>query len=146
MGAVVGRTLPEKGQKGENITVDNVPRLTQAAAFGRFVLGGALAVFILWQTVWAFANSDGPNAREAITIWLNWRVGHLDLEQQRRAALERGDTSHAGTLKQEPTKHRGPKADAMECNGAETQRGTAYRRAIAANRSATPNSSKWVAA
>jgi hypothetical protein len=56
-----------------------------------------------------------------------WSVGHLTLEQQRQAAIERGDLAHAETLNHEPTKHRGTAASAMERKGEETDRGNIDR-------------------
>lgn len=52
-----------------------------------------------------------------------YEVGHLKIEQQREAAIERGDLEHAEALNREPTKHRGPTVDAMERRGIETERG-----------------------
>jgi MobA/MobL family len=56
-----------------------------------------------------------------------YKVAHLTLERQSRAALERGDTAYAETLKREPTVHLGPAAFAMERNGQQTDRGNIYR-------------------
>jgi len=56
-----------------------------------------------------------------------WSVGHLNLERQRQAALERGDLAYAATLDREPTKHRGPAVSAMERKGMETDRGNIER-------------------
>jgi hypothetical protein len=62
-----------------------------------------------------------------------WAVGHLSLDRQRQAAIERGDLAHAETLDKEPTKHRGPGASAMERKGVETDRGSAERETANAN-------------
>jgi hypothetical protein len=62
-----------------------------------------------------------------------WREGHRDLEHQRRAALERGDTAFAETLKdRQATKHRGPAVDAMERRGKSTERGDQHRETVTA--------------
>ena len=65
-----------------------------------------------------------------------WAVGHLSLDRQRQAALERGDLAHAEALDKEPTKHRGPGASAMERKGFETDRGSAERETVSANQEA----------
>ena len=59
-------------------------------------------------------------------------VGHLDLDRQRQAALERGDLAHAETLNHEATKHRGPAASAMERKGQETDQGNVERESFTA--------------
>jgi hypothetical protein len=59
-----------------------------------------------------------------------WRT----LEQQRQAALERGDLAHAETLNREATRHRGPAVDAIERAGQETERGNAYRDTLEDNK------------
>ena len=51
-----------------------------------------------------------------------YEVGHLKLEQQREAAIERGDLEWADALNREATRHRGPTIDAMERRGLETER------------------------
>jgi plasmid maintenance system antidote protein VapI len=51
----------------------------------------------------------------------------LALERQRQVALERGDLAHAEELDRETAKKRGPKVDAMERKGDETERGNIYR-------------------
>lgn len=69
-----------------------------------------------------------------------WREGHRTLEQQRRAALERGDAAYVETLKhREATKHRGPAVDAMERKGQQTDRGNIHRDTVAANNSRAIN-------
>jgi hypothetical protein len=65
-----------------------------------------------------------------------WAVGHLSLDRQRQAAIERGDLAHAEALDKEPTKHRGPGASAMERKGFETDRGSAERETVSANQEA----------
>jgi len=54
-------------------------------------------------------------------------VGHLTLEKQREAALNRGDFEHANELDREPGKHMGPQAAAMERRGVETRQGDLNR-------------------
>lgn len=66
-----------------------------------------------------------------------WSVGHLSLDRQRQAAIERGDLAYAETLDKEPTKHRGPGASAMERKGVETDRGSAERETLSANQETT---------
>ena len=68
-----------------------------------------------------------------------WRVGHLTLERQRQAALERGDLAHAETLDREPTKHLGPHVASMERKGIETERGNAYRDTVERNEARAEN-------
>ena len=56
-----------------------------------------------------------------------WRYGHLTNPQQREKAVERGDHEWAEKKAQEPGKHRGPNADAIERKGIETDLGNASR-------------------
>lgn len=56
-----------------------------------------------------------------------WRYGHLTNDEQREKALERGDREWAEKKAQEPGKHRGPHADAIERKGIETDLGNASR-------------------
>ncbi len=56
-----------------------------------------------------------------------YKVGHLTLERQRQAAVERGDLAHAEALDRVPTRHLGPQRSAMERRGVETDIGNAYR-------------------
>jgi hypothetical protein len=56
-----------------------------------------------------------------------FRVGHLTLEKQREAALERGDHEAARDLNREPEKHMGPHATAMERQGIVTRNGDLNR-------------------
>ena len=65
--------------------------------------------------------------------------GWRKLEQQRQAALERGDLAHAETLKREATKHRGPAADALERKGQQTERGDIHRDTDQRNEQARAN-------
>jgi MobA/MobL family protein len=62
-----------------------------------------------------------------------WAVGHLTLDRQRQAALERGDVAHAQSLDREPTKHLGPNVASMERKGVETDRGNVERETVSAN-------------
>jgi ABC-type oligopeptide transport system ATPase subunit len=54
-------------------------------------------------------------------------VGHLELPEQREAAIKRGDHEWAEHLNRKAQKHRGPAADAMERKGRQTERGDIYR-------------------
>ena len=75
-----------------------------------------------WKEKWA--ERGAKELRKAcFEIEANRAVGHLDLDRQRQAALERGDLARAETLNHEATKHRGPAASAMERKGQETDRG-----------------------
>jgi MobA/MobL family len=56
-----------------------------------------------------------------------WRYGHLRQEVQYQKAVERGDMEWAEKKAKEASKHRGPKVDAMEKRGVETDRGNVYR-------------------
>lgn len=63
-----------------------------------------------------------------------WREGHKTIEQQRAAAIERGDTAYAERLaEREPTKHLGVATMAMERKGMATERGDAHRALEAEN-------------
>ena len=63
-----------------------------------------------------------------------WREGHKTIEQQRAAAIERGDTAYAERLaEREPTKHLGVATVAMERKGVATERGDAHRALEAEN-------------
>lgn len=62
-----------------------------------------------------------------------WALGHLKKEQQREAALQRGDHEHAAWCEQEATKHRGPGATALERKGVETDRGNVERETVTAS-------------
>jgi hypothetical protein len=56
-----------------------------------------------------------------------WRYGHLRQEAQYQKAVERGDREWAAKKAQEPGKHRGPNADALERKGIETDLGNVSR-------------------
>lgn len=56
-----------------------------------------------------------------------YRVGHLELKDQRKDALRRKDFEWAEALDREPTKHLGPHVSAMERKGVETDLGNAHR-------------------
>jgi MobA/MobL family len=87
-----------------------------------------------WREKWA---ERGARELEKAGLKLEadrWREGHRTLEQQRQAALERGDLALAETLEgREATKHRGAAVDAMERRGIETERGNAYRDTVQRN-------------
>ncbi len=63
-----------------------------------------------------------------------FRVGHLTLEKQRQAALERGDHEWATALDRQAAKHMGPHAAAMEQQGIETTIGNQNREIEERNR------------
>ena len=63
-----------------------------------------------------------------------FRVGHLDREEQRKRALERGDIEHAKKLENERQKHMGPQATAMERDGTKTRKGDQNREVEERNR------------
>lgn len=56
-----------------------------------------------------------------------FRVGHMTLQKQREAALQRGDYEWAESLDRTPQKHMGPHATAMENRGIETTKGDQNR-------------------
>lgn len=56
-----------------------------------------------------------------------FRWGHLSNPEQKQKALERGDLAWAKEKEKPASKHRGPKVDAMEARGIETDRGNIYR-------------------
>jgi len=58
-----------------------------------------------------------------------WRYGYLTNEQQRQKALQRGDSEWADIKAQEPGKHLGPAASAMERSGDGSDRGELNRAA-----------------
>jgi len=91
-----------------------------------------------WREKWA---ERGARELEKAGLHMEaerWRVGHLDLERQREAALERCDLAHAEKLNREATKHRGPQIDAMERKGIETDRGVIYRDTVDRNEAIAP--------
>lgn len=55
------------------------------------------------------------------------RIDHRSLEEQRGAALERGDHERAAELDRKPTRHMGPQATALERRGIQTQLGDMNR-------------------
>ena len=86
-----------------------------------------------WRTQWAERCAKELEKAGHTQEAERWREGHRDLEQQRRAALERGDTAFAETLKdRQATKHRGPAVDAMERRGKTTERGDQHRETVTA--------------
>ena len=56
-----------------------------------------------------------------------FRVGHMTLQKQREAALQRGDYEWAESLDRTPQKHMGPHATAMENRGIDTTKGDQNR-------------------
>ena len=63
-----------------------------------------------------------------------WRHGHQTLDEQRAAALERGDLDYARECEGEPTKHLGPLATEIERDGRESHRGNENREIAGRNR------------
>jgi len=86
-----------------------------------------------WRELWAERCARELEKAGHTQEAERWREGHRDLEHQRRAALERGDTAFAETLKdRQATKHRGPAVDAMERRGKTTERGEQHRETVTA--------------
>lgn len=86
-----------------------------------------------WRELWAERCAKELEKAGHTQEAERWREGHRDLEHQRRAALERGDTAYAETLKsRQATKHRGPAVDAMERRGKTTERGDWHRESVTA--------------
>ena len=56
-----------------------------------------------------------------------WRHGYKTLDEQRTAALERGDNDYAKECEREASKHKGADVCAMERDGKETDRGNEAR-------------------
>jgi hypothetical protein len=56
-----------------------------------------------------------------------WKHGHQTLEQQKAAALKRGDIEHAKQCEREPSEHKGRIVSEMEKRGAEPDRAASQR-------------------
>jgi hypothetical protein len=88
---------------------------------------------VQWRERWA---EMGARALERAGHSLDaerWRHGHQTLEEQRAAALERGDKEFAEHLDRQATTHRGPFVDAMERKGQATERAADYKATVRDN-------------
>lgn len=83
----------------------------------------------LWREKWAERTARELEKHGFKTEAERWRYGHLTNAQQRRKAIERGDLEWAEKKAQEPTKHLGPEASAMERRQEQSDRGDVNRAA-----------------
>jgi hypothetical protein len=82
---------------------------------------------LAWREKW---SELGANHLERAGFALEadrFRVGHLTLQRQREAAVQRGDHEWAEALDRTPGKHMGPHASAMEKQGIPTEKGEINR-------------------
>lgn len=82
---------------------------------------------LAWREKW---SELGANHLERAGFGLEadrFRVGHLTLQRQREAAVQRGDHEWADALDRTPGKHMGPHASAMEKQGTSTEKGAINR-------------------
>jgi hypothetical protein len=82
---------------------------------------------LAWKEKW---SELGANHLERAGFGLEadrFRVGHLTLQRQREAAVQRGDHEWAEALDRTPGKHMGPHASAMEKQGTPTEKGEINR-------------------
>jgi hypothetical protein len=94
------------------------PRLDRAA-MRQQVLG--------WREAWAKTASRHLKRHGFEIEAERVRWGHLQIEEQRAKAIERGDMAHAATLDREPTAHLGATATRRERRGAGSERGEINR-------------------
>lgn len=84
-----------------------------------------------WREAWAQTASRHLRRHGFTQEAERMASSHLTLEEQRQAALKRGDTAHAETLARDATEHLGPKATRRERDGIKTERGEINRKARA---------------
>lgn len=106
------RTLNGEGFGAEK------PRLDRAA-MRQQVLG--------WREAWAKTASRHLKRHGFEIEAERVRWGHLQIEEQRAKAIERGDMAHAAALDREPTAHLGATATRRERRGAGSERGEINR-------------------
>jgi len=95
------------------------------------------AQLLRWKEKWAERGAKELR-RAGFEIEADrWAVGHLPKEQQRQAALERGDLAYAEKLNEPATQHKGPAVSAMERKGIETERRKIQREEFEAARELT---------
>lgn len=82
-----------------------------------------------WREAWADRTARELEKQGFKTEAERWRYGHLPNEKQRQKAVERGDIEWAERKAEQPTKHLGPKANAMERRKEPTDRGDLNRAA-----------------
>lgn len=92
------------------------------------------AEFNRWMERWSELGADHLERAGFQQEADRFRDGHLSRRERARRAHERGDLSHFERLLNEPERHRGPAASAMERNGKRTRQGDINREIQARNR------------
>ena len=90
--------------------------------------------FYRWKERWSELGADHLERAGFKQEADRFRDGHLSRRERARRAHERGDLQHFERLLDEPERHRGPAASAMERNGKRTRQGDLNREVQARNR------------